>query len=117
MQGPFRDNQGRIQLSKALCLALAGTILLAAGCGKKPAAQTAAPNAAAPATADAAADMSAVLAQLTQDLRKYSFEHRHVPASFSELTAAGIQGPIPVAPAGKRFAIDAKTMQVVLVKQ
>jgi predicted small lipoprotein YifL len=117
MQGQFRVSQPWFPLQTALCLALAGTIFFAAGCGKKPAAQTVAPTATAPATADAPADMSAVLAQLTQDLRKYSFEHRHVPASFSELTAAGIRGPIPVAPAGKQFAIDAKTMQVVLVKQ
>lgn len=85
--------------------------MFAAGCGKKPAAQTAPP------ATEAQADISAVLGQLTQALRKYSFEHRHVPASFGELVAAGNLGPIPAAPAGKKFTIDAKALQVVLEKQ
>ena len=61
--------------------------------------------------------MSMVLGQLTQGLRKYSFEHRRVPGSFNELVAAGNLGTIPAPPPGKKFAVDPKAMQVVLVKQ
>jgi hypothetical protein len=61
--------------------------------------------------------MNAVLGQLTQALRKFSFEHRHAPGSFSEFVAAASLEPIPTAPAGKKFAIDPKAVQVILVNQ
>ena len=61
--------------------------------------------------------MAAALAELTQALRKYSFEHQRLPKSFSEVVAAGYVKDMPPAPAGRRFEIDPKTVQVVLVKQ
>ena len=97
------------------CFVLVAGVLFFAGCEKKPVAQTAQPPAKAPAVAQP--DLSATLGQLTQVLRKYSFEHRRVPASFGELVAAGKLGPIPAAPPGKKFTIDPKAMQVVLVNQ
>jgi hypothetical protein len=63
------------------------------------------------------AALNAALAQLTQALRKYSFEHQRVPKSIGEIVAAGYLKDMPQAPAGKKFAIDAKTVQVVLVNQ
>src|SRR6266513_76947 len=63
------------------------------------------------------AGLSAALGELTQALRKYSFEHQRVPKTFSEVVSAGYVKNMPQAPPGKRFEIDAKTVQVVLVKQ
>lgn len=62
-------------------------------------------------------NLDSVLGQLTLDLRKYSFEKRRVPASFNEFQAATHLGAVPAAPAGKKFAIDPKAVQVVLVNQ
>ena len=61
--------------------------------------------------------MAAALGELTQALRKYSFEQRRLPKSFSEVVAAGYVKSLPQTPPGRKFAIDAKTVQVVLVKQ
>ena len=61
--------------------------------------------------------MAKVLAELTQVLRKYSFEHQRLPKSFNEVVAAGYVKDMPQAPSGKKFEIDPKTVQVVLVKQ
>ena len=63
------------------------------------------------------AELAAALGELTQALRKYSFEHRRVPKTFSEVVAAGYVKNMPQAPPGKKFEIDPKTVQVVLVKQ
>jgi len=62
-------------------------------------------------------EVAAALGELTQALRKYSFEQRRLPKSFSEVVAAGYVKSLPQAPPGRKFAIDAKTVQVVLVKQ
>ncbi len=64
----------------------------------------------------AEADLSAVLAELTQVVRKYSFEQKRLPASFDELVTAGYLAGPPTAPTGRKFSIDPKTMQVVVVK-
>ena len=63
------------------------------------------------------ADLNAALGELTQALRKYSFEHQRLPKTFSEVVAAGYVKNMPQAPRGKKFEIDAKTVQVVLVNQ
>jgi hypothetical protein len=111
--------------------------VLLTGCGKSPetsrptrvskpesaqAEQTdAAPATEQPAVADGSgsseAALNAALGELTQALRKYSFEHQRLPKTFSEVVAAGYVKNLPQAPRGKRFEIDAKTVQVVLVKQ
>lgn len=57
------------------------------------------------------------LAELTQALRKYSFEKQRVPKNFGELIAAGYVKDPPPAPPGRKFAIDPKNVQVVLIKQ
>jgi hypothetical protein len=73
--------------------------------------------AAAPAPAAAVmADSSAVLSQLTTALRKYSAQERRVPKSFEEFAATGAT-QVPAAPAGKKFAIDPKRLEVVLVNR
>jgi len=63
------------------------------------------------------AELAAALGELTQALRKYSFEHRRLPKTFNEVVAAGYVKDMPQAPPGKKFEIDPKTVQVVLVKQ
>jgi hypothetical protein len=70
-----------------------------------------------PVVVDPSADSAAVLAQLTQALRKFSFEHRRVPKSFSEVAAAGYVSGMPQAPPGKQFAVNVKRVEVVLVKK
>jgi hypothetical protein len=117
----------RLLLSAALCL------LVVAGCGKNdpPVAasstsstpetlRTEPPPAPAPATpaasAGSQADISAVLAELTQAVRKYGVEKQRVPASLDEVVSAGYLQTVPSAPAGKRFAIDRK-LQVYLADQ
>jgi len=62
-------------------------------------------------------ELAVALHELTQVLRKYSFEHRRLPKTMSEVVAAGYLKNIPQAPPGKKFEIDPKTVQVVLVKQ
>jgi len=87
--------------------------LLASGCGKK----TGTPQGVAATPVPAEAEREAVLRELTQALRKYSIEHKQAPKTFHELVAAGYVQHLPEAPPGKKFEIDSKTMQVVLVKQ
>jgi len=62
----------------------------------------------------AEADVSAVLEEMTQSLRKFSFEKKRLPASIDELVTAGYLGAKPTAPGTKRFAIDPKEARVVL---
>jgi len=70
-----------------------------------------------PITPSDPANMETTLADLTQALRKYSFEKRQMPKSFSEVIAAGYVQPVPSAPAGKKFEIDPKTKRVTLMNQ
>jgi membrane-bound lytic murein transglycosylase B len=97
----------------------AALLLFSAGCGPKPeVAKPAEPETPASETVTAAAaeaDLGPLLAELTQTVRKYGFEKQKVPASLDELVAAGYLPAKPVAPAGKKFFIDPKTMQVVVV--
>ena len=59
----------------------------------------------------------AALTDLTKVLRQYSFEKRKLPQSLNEIVDAGYLQKIPEAPAGKKFVIDQKTVQVVLQKE
>jgi hypothetical protein len=68
-----------------------------------------------PVTIPAGANMEAALAQLTQVLRRFCVERRHAPQTFEELAASGYVKQIPQAPAGKKFAIDGKQMEVILI--
>ena len=81
-----------------------------------PAASTASP--ATPTVPDgpaiAEADVSAILEEMTQALRKFSFEKKRLPGSIDELVNAGYLGAKPTAPGGKRFTIDPKEARVVL---
>ena len=100
---------------------VSGTLLLAFGCGKKDESAGAATSAVSTAPSASVqpgkADMEAALRELTQAVRKYSVERRQVPKTFSEVVAAGYVQHLPTAPPGKKFEIDPKTRQVVLVKQ
>jgi hypothetical protein len=120
-------------MSSRVVLALLMAVLLA-GCGKSPATSRPIPvpttesgqgerTATAPAAEQTAvangseAALNAALGELTQALRKYSFEHQRVPKAIGEVVAAGYVKNMPQPPSGKKFAVDAKTVQVVLVNQ
>ena len=62
-------------------------------------------------------NLDKTLADLNEALRKFSFENRRLPKSFSEVIAAGYVQPVPQAPPGKKFEIDSKTKHVMLVNQ
>jgi hypothetical protein len=79
-----------------------------------PAASAPAPAATTPAAAPSNANTEAALATLTQAVRKYSFEQRRMPKSLQEVISAGYISPMPQAPPGKKFVLDAKNVQVVL---
>lgn len=64
-----------------------------------------------------APDLTPTLANLTQALRKYSIENRRVPANLNELVTAGYIASLPSPPPGKKFAINPKRMEVVLVNE
>jgi hypothetical protein len=55
----------------------------------------------------------AVLAEMTQAVRRYAAETKKVPATLEEIAAAGYLPQVPAAPAGHKFAIDRK-LQVYL---
>ncbi len=100
--------------------------LFGVGCGKKqessaptsassPSGQAApATNTSSASTPAAPADNSAaLLAELTQVVRKYGVEKQRVPKNLEELVSAGYLPALPEAPAGKKFAIN-KNLAVVL---
>ena len=58
-------------------------------------------------------DQTALLAQLTQAVRRYGVEQRRAPKSLEELVAQGYLPALPEAPAGKKFAIS-KNLEVYL---
>lgn len=98
--------------------ALTGLWLGTAGCGKKPEPPTspsgvATETSAAPAAPEASVDLAA----LTQTIRRYGMEKQKTPQSLEEVQAAGYLKTIPAAPAGKKFAIEPKRLEVILVNQ
>jgi hypothetical protein len=116
-------------------IAMAVSAFLIAGCGKKdasssptptpetqtaepaPVVQPPKPSAPPVLVQPVQGDMGPLLDQLTQVLRKYSVENRRVPKSLDEVVAAGYLKEMPPAPAGKKFTIEPKKLQVVLVDQ
>src|SRR5204863_2193589 len=122
-------------MASRVVLPLLITVVLI-GCGKSPGSAEKSPVSttepaqgvkpdAAPATKQTDATLSnaseaalnAALMELTQALRKYSFEHQRLPKTIGEVVAAGYVKNMPQPPSGKKFAIDAKSVQVVLVNQ
>jgi hypothetical protein len=85
------------------------------GCSKN--ADSASPPVQVQPSGQAQADVRATLASLTQIVRKYTVENKHVPASFDELVASGYITALPPAPPGQKFAINPKGVQVILIKQ
>ena len=83
------------------------------GCGR----QGNSSSASAKAAAGESPQTQAALTDLTKVLRRYSFEKRKLPQSLNEIVDAGYLQSIPEAPAGKKYVIDQKTVQVVLQKQ
>lgn len=93
-----------LRKTAAFALALALAVLLSS-CGKEAG------------TAAAPAATTPELAELTKQLRRYSFEKRQLPKTVEELVSAGYIKAIPPAPGGKKYAIDGERAVVVLVDQ
>jgi len=68
-------------------------------------------------TAQADTSTSPEITELTKEVRRYSFEKRKLPQKVEDLVAAGYIQSIPPAPAGKKYAIDTKRVEVILVNQ
>ncbi len=62
-------------------------------------------------------DATAALGVLTQAVRKFSAERRRVPANLDELIRAGYIQNVPQPPAGKKFLLDTKRLEVTLVNK
>ena len=113
------------------CLLTAILVFASTGCGKKDSAVETAPTPAttqsstAPAPTPVAKTAPAAVAvenptdldTLTQALRRYSMERRKVPADLNEVIAAGYLKGMPAAPAGKKFGINTKRLEVILVNK
>jgi hypothetical protein len=129
------DKQFWMSWHQLVCMAVAIGVLSFAGCSKhQPTEATnnpvpppasapenganptlaAKPNVPPVTVAPAGPDPAPMLAQLTQVLRRFSAEQRQVPKSLNELVAAGYLTALPAAPAGKKFAIEPKRLEVVL---
>jgi hypothetical protein len=67
-------------------------------------------------SASSEADLSAILAELTQAVRRYGMEQQQVPASLDDLVARGYLSQVPEAPRGQRFRIN-KQLQVYLAME
>ncbi len=52
------------------------------------------------------------LAHLTQLVRRYSVERQQVPKDLKDLVASNYLEVMPVPPAGQRFVIDRKAVEV-----
>jgi hypothetical protein len=96
-------------------------VAAAAGCRRSP--NAAAGTSQTPATvADgsspaAPADMSSALRDMTQALRRFSFEQKRFPTGVDELVTATYMPAPPAAPPGMRYVIDTKNVSVVLGKK
>lgn len=60
------------------------------------------------------ADTTAALGVLTQAVRRFSAENRRVPKSLSEVIIAGYVTSLPKAPAGKKYVLNTKRLEVIL---
>ena len=109
----------RARLKSGLQTSACCALLFFGGCGKRSAQTEPASDAArsarassssraneSPAPAPAEMDYSKTLDRLTQAVRKYAAETRSAPKSLDELVAAGYLPESPVAPPGKKYAID-----------
>lgn len=94
-------------------LLLLGLLLAALpGCKKKPAPE--APASAQPATPP---DPQKDLAELTMAVRAYYLSQGKQPATLEDLVQARCIYRLPTPPAGKKYALDAKKLEAVLVDQ
>lgn len=87
------------------------------GQGEKAEAAPRQPEATATLSNASEAALNLALGELTQAVRKYSFEHQRLPKTMGDVVTAGYLKNMPQAPPGKKFVIDAKRVQVVLVNQ
>lgn len=92
-----------------LLVCLLGAAVLP-GCKKRPSVPVGTQPAAPP---DPATD----LPNLTVAVRAYVMTQGKPPASLEDLVKAGCIARVPTAPAGKKYAIDAKKAEAVLVNQ
>ena len=62
-------------------------------------------------------DATAALGVLTQAVRKFSAERRRVPENLDEVIRAGYIQNIPDPPAGKKFVLNPKRLEVTLANK
>src|SRR4051812_37437276 len=65
----------------------------------------------------AAGTTEATLHQLTYLLRKYSAANQHAPASLNEVVSDDYLASLPAPPAGKKYGLDPKRLEAILVAQ
>jgi len=63
------------------------------------------------------APQSPEMVELTQQMRRYALEKRKLPTNLNELVVAGYIKVIPQAPAGKKYAVDSKRAEIILVEE
>jgi len=96
---------------KRLCLTVLTTVLVACVCAWAPACSKK------PGSPKEEIASSPELIELTKQVRRYAFEKRKVPQNVEELVTAGYIQAVPKSPAGKKYAIDTKRVQAILVDQ
>jgi hypothetical protein len=74
-----------------------------------------APDAILEAGEQTAQNAAITLDSLTQSVRRYTVERRQLPKTLEEVVRAGYIARLPDAPPGKKFALDLKSVRVVLV--
>lgn len=71
-------------------------------------------SAPAPASVVVPENATAALGVLTQAVRKFSAENQRVPKTLEEVLRAGYIRNLPPAPAGKKFILNSKRLEVLL---
>ncbi len=100
---------GRLVRLSLLLVLLTTVLICLVGCGRhhSPASSTGGSTGSVEASSSEERT-GALLAELTQAVRKYGAEQRQVPQSLDDLVAKGYLTTVPPAPSGKKFAINKK---------
>jgi hypothetical protein len=75
------------------------------------------PRAGTPAPGTESPEIGAALTDMTHAVRRYAAEKQKIPQSIDEVVAAGYIKQLPEAPAGQKFTIHPKRLDVVLERK
>lgn len=75
------------------------------------------PRAGTPVPVSESPETGAALTEMTHAVRRYAAEKQKIPVSIDEVVAAGYIKQLPEAPAGQKFAIHPKRLDVVLERK